>query len=200
MKIRFLLSILTIFLSTSVFAQSVPSSGTERDQSVFFFAGRLTGEFFDHSLVPFATNYEDNFVGGVGYQKFLFEPFNNLHLGVEVGLAGRFGQSFSGEAWAGLVTRYDGFVINDFVRISPSITFGLSTVTNTIGIEGTRHAQHGGNPHLLFFMSPEFSFTLMDHPEHEVFYRLHHRSGAWGTLGGFADGANAHTVGYRFNF
>lgn len=168
------------------------------DQTVFAFGGRYVNAFIEHSLVPFGVNYENNYVVGAGYQKFLVEPLPDLHVGVETGVALRGGDGgISGEVWAGAVARYDGFRLGENLRISPALTFGLSAITNPIGIEAERAHDLQADPTVLFFMAPEISVASLDHPDTEVFIRLQHRSGAWGTLGGMSDGANAQVVGIR---
>ena len=121
-------------------------------------------------------------------------------LGIEAGLAARLGEGASGEAWAGVVGRYDGFVIADTLRITPALTVGLSVVTGTMGIEARREREVGGSATLLFYLGPELDFSLVDHPNVEVFMRIQHRSGAWETLGNLRDGANANVIGARWTF
>jgi len=170
------------------------------DDAVFAFGGRYTDAYFDRSFVPLSASYENNVVFGVGYQKFFAEPMPDWHLGAEVGVALRGGTVVSGEVWAGAVARYDGFHLGENLRVSPSFTFGLSAVTNPIGKEAERAQQRQGDPSVLFFLAPEISFASLDKPDTEVFVRLHHRSGAWGTLGDMGDGANAQVIGIRHRF
>lgn len=171
------------------------------DEAVFAFGGRYVDAYIENSLVPFGVNYENNFVVGAGYQKFFGEPLPDLHLGVETGVALRGGANvISGEVWAGAVARYDGLHLGENLRISPSITFGLSAITNPIGVEAERAQHLNADPSVLFFMAPEISVAALDHPDTEIFVRLQHRSGAWGTLGGMSDGANAQVIGIRHRF
>jgi hypothetical protein len=99
-----------------------------------------------------------------------------------------------------VVGRYDVRVL-DVVRVGASMTLGLSAVTGTaIGRERDSEAFHNGDATLLFYMGPEINLSLVDQPEKEVFVRLHHRSGAWETLGGMAAGADALIGGVRIHF
>lgn len=189
-------------LVTALFNFTTTASGQDRDidQAVFAFGGRYVNAYIEHSLVPFAANYEDNFVLGGGYQNFLWQPLPDLHLGAEIGLAWRGGTVSSGEVWAGAVARYDGLHLGENLRVSPAITVGLSAITNPIGVEAERAQRRNADPTLLFFMAPEVSVATLDNPDTELFVRLQHRSGAWGTLGGMADGANAQVFGLRHRF
>lgn len=186
----------TLSFSGVALAQQAP----DRDQAVFAFTGRYVDAYIEHSLTPFLANYEDNFVLGGGYQQFVLEPLPDLHLGAEIGLALRGGTAASGEIWVGPVLRYDGLRLGDNLRVSPSLTVGLSAVTGPIGVEAERAQRRNADPTLLFFMAPEISVSTVDNPDTELFYRVQHRSGAWGTLGGMADGANAQVIGIRFKF
>lgn len=168
------------------------------DNAVFVFGGRYYEETFFTGARPWGVNYENNYVLGGGYQHFWLTHPTGLRIGGEVGAAIRGGDSFSAEAWAGVVARYDGLVIGDTVRISPAVTFGLTAETAPVGIEVLNRGD--GDSTLLFYIGPEINVSLVDHPDTEVFWRIHHRSGAWGTLGNMADGANATSFGVRWKF
>ena len=86
---------------------------TDYDRDVFFFGGRMTSAPFGQSFNPFNPWYENNFIVGGGYQQFPFRFPYDFRLGVEAGLAGRFGDGNSLEVWGGGVIRYDGFTIGD---------------------------------------------------------------------------------------
>lgn len=175
----------------------------QADSAAFVFGGRYHTENMEDLLTfagPFGVDYEDNYVIGAGYQQFFLEG-NDFRLGVEAGIAVRMGNNVSGEAWAGAVGRYDGWVIGDSVRISPAFTFGLSTITNKMdGVEGVRADSHGSDARPLFYLGPEINLSWADNPNTEVFFRVQHRSGAWGTLSNMGDGANASTVGMRWHW
>ena len=163
------------------------------DEAFFGFAGRMMAEVYN----PFR-GWEDNYYLGAGYQRLWGDP-DGFRYGGEVGVTGRFGQESSLEGWAGVVGRYDWTI--GPVRAGASLTFGLSAVTNTlVGRERESEEFHGGNAALLFYLAPELNLSLAEHPETELFLRLHHRSGAWETLGDMAAGADAGVVGLRWHF
>jgi len=192
--------ILFLTLLGALVSFTVTALGQGRDQAVFAFGGRYVDGYFEHALAPLVADYEDNVVLGAGYQKFLAEPLPDFHLGVEAGLALRGGQQASGEVWAGAVARYDGWTIGEQLRISPAFTFGLSAVTNSIGVEAERAADRHADPGLLFYLAPEINLSAPDNPDTELFYRVQHRSGAWGTMGDMFDGHNAQVIGLRHHF
>lgn len=195
-----LLAMLALGATTPAVAQiAVPPEHEPADQRVFVMGGRMTASDFGEAFNPITSNYENAIIMGGGYQRFLGEPIENLNVGIEVGAAIRSGDKATGEVWAGLVARHDGLVIGDAVRVSPSLTFGASAVTDTMGTEAEREAKDGLPGNLLFYLSPEISFASLHNPHNEVFVRLHHRSGAWNTFGG-GGSANATMIGVRTSF
>ncbi|GHA31033.1 hypothetical protein GCM10007989_28720 [Devosia pacifica] len=193
------------FLATLLCAglAALPAAAQETDatdQSVFIFGGRYHSghqEDIFTPLGPFGFDYEDNYVFGAGYQQF-FYTMGDLRFGLEAGTAIGVGDAVRGEIWGGVVGRYDGIDLGP-VTVSPAVTFGLSAITNTIGIESNRIAP-GADPTLLFYVAPEISVWQNDHPELEYFFRIQHRSGAGGLLGGMGDGHNAAAIGVRYKF
>lgn len=163
------------------------------DEAFFGFAGRMMAEVYN----PFG-GWEDNYYLGAGYQRLWGDP-DGFRYGGEVGVTGRIGPESSLEGWAGVVGRYDWTL--GPVRAGLSMTFGLSAITNTlVGRERESEEFHDGNAALLFYLAPELNLSLAEYPETELFLRLHHRSGAWETLGDMAAGADAGVVGLRWQF
>jgi hypothetical protein len=172
---------------------------SEFDRSVFFFGGRFHTDWFSDGANPFGLEWEDNYVLGAGYQQTLLD-WHDVRIGGEIGIAGRFGTSASAEFWGGGFIRFDWFTLGDTVRISPALTAGLSIGTGAVGVEAERAAAMGlGQVPLMVYLGPEINLSLVDHPEWEVFWRLHHRSGGYGWIAQF-DGANAVTAGFRYKF
>ena len=185
-------------LATPAAAQQTQLS--QYDRSVFFFGGRFHSDWFGTGLQPWTLNWEDNYVAAMGYQQTVVDWYD-VRIGGEFGVAGRFGSPGNSlEAWAGAFIRYDGFVIADTVRISPSFTIGLSVATAPIGIEKVRAGWiNQTDVPLLVYLGPEINVSLVDHPQWEVFARLQHRSGGYGWIG-HIDGSNADVLGIRYKF
>jgi hypothetical protein len=198
-----LLGLLAGLCATAVFAAEpgAPAAPPQQiNHNVFGFVGPSVDEDMGASANLFGSDYEDNVLVGIGYQRFFYESLQ-ISLGLEVGAAGRFGDKQSGEFWGGVVGRYDGFVLFDTLKIAPAFTFGLSAVTDTMaGREERLEAEYDGDATLLFYLGPEINFSLVEYPNVEVFWRLHHRSGAWETLGDMKGAANANVFGVRWEF
>lgn len=169
-------------------------------QNIFLFGGPSVDDNIEDAANPFTADYEDNVVVGGGYQRFFYESLD-ISIGAEAGLAGRFGDKSSAEFWGGVVGRFDGLVLFDTLKIAPAFTFGLSAITDTMaGREERLEDRADGDATLLFYLGPELNFSLAAYPNVEVFWRLHHRSGAWETLGDMKGAANANVFGARIGF
>jgi hypothetical protein len=184
-------------LAAPTLAQSPQAPSSPSTQNVFVFGGPLTSGYFSDAIQPWAWQLESNAFVGVGYQRFFYE-YESFALGVEAGLGVRIGAPVSGEAWAGLVGRLTEFEFGP-INITPSVTGGLSVVTDTIGAETTRTQAAGQSAALLYYLAPEIAVSHDDHPEWEAFGRIQHRSGGFGTIA-HIDGSNALTVGLRYKF
>jgi hypothetical protein len=194
-KLLVLIFVLSFLLPAAAF-EWISTKG-----SVFLFAGNYrSGTFPGLSMLPFAGEMESNYLVGGAYDVPLANLGHDIIFGAEVGLAGRFGSSHtSGEIWGGGSFRYVGMTIGD-VTIIPGIVVGLSSVTNSIGVEQTREQQWNGNAKLLFYLGPELAFRFQRLPNWEFVVRTHHRSGGEGTLGRMAEGHNANIFGVRIRF
>jgi hypothetical protein len=78
--------------------------------------------------------------------------------------------------------------------------FGLSAISSPIGQEGLHQIDHHGSAHVLFYLGFDVAFALASHPDTELVFRIQHRSGAYGTLGGMKEGNNANVIGIRQRF
>ncbi|MDB5473075.1 MAG: hypothetical protein JWP99_378 [Devosia sp.] len=192
------------FIAGAFSAPSYAQQGSEPvhgpDSNIFVFGGVYSSESVGETLNIIGTDYQDAYLLGGGYQHFFLGEENGLRAGLEAGAALRKGPDLSGEAWAGVVLRSDGFIRNEHVKISASITGGLSLVTNPLDVEVAREISRNGDSTLLFYMAPELSISTADNPNMEAFWRIQHRSGGWNTLGNMGEGANANTVGVRWKF
>jgi hypothetical protein len=170
------------------------------DDNVFYFGGFYSSESVGETFNFLGTDYQDAYILGGGYQHFFLGEENGFQAGLEGGVALRKGPGISGEAWAGIVLRSDGFIKNDQFKLSASVTGGLSLITNPLDVEVAREISRDGDSTFLFYMAPELSISTADNPNMEAFWRVQHRSGGWNTLGNMGEGANANTVGLRWKF
>jgi hypothetical protein len=120
-----------------------------------------------------------------------------LEIEGEAGLARRFGQDDLWEGWIAAGVRWRDFPWNHIVKTTFGFAFaGLSYTTQVPPHETEYHDNKRSK--LLYFLAPELTFALPEHPEVALMLRLHHRSGAYGV---FPEGAaNFVTAGLRFQY
>ncbi len=191
----------------------------DRRNSIFVFGGPLSTTDIWSSMIfnvhkPSGRVLYDNFVVGGAYGRDILDLTEHLRFGVEAGAALRFGDYKSccnpvvrgsvrsGEFWGAGVLRHTGFdLFGGSVRIAPAVAVGISTVTKPIGAEhGVQSHFESGNSRTLFYLGPELSLTSPSWGNVEFVYRLHHRSGLYGTLGNVKEGYNANAFGLRFRY
>ena len=196
-----LLGLITLQTSTAARAdtseQYMDGSGQE---AIFGFGGAMTREDMLKSAALIPVDYEKNYIIGGGYQLFPYE-IGAIKLGVEAGIAARFGEGFTGEVWGGGVVRYDQIRLGDSLFLSPAFTAGLSFVNKAHpGREADEEREDQGNARALFYLGPEVNLSFSENSNTEFFWRLHHRSGAWRTLGNMKGATNANVIGVRYKF
>lgn len=196
------LAVIGLLLTTPVAKADVENqepTGTGQ-QAIFGFGGVITREDMWKSAALIPVDYEKNYVIGGGYQLFPYE-ISGVKLGVEAGIAARFGEGFTGEVWGGGVIRYDQIRIGDNLFLSPAFTAGLSFVNKAHpGREANEEREDQGNARALFYLGPEINLAFSEDSKTEFFWRLHHRSGGWRTLGNMKGATNANVFGVRYKF
>lgn len=124
-------------------------------------------------------------------ERFYLEP--------EFGIGQRFGEQDETEIWGAIFLRYRGFPWDHWVTTSIAISTGMNYATGTSEHEIERNQNDEGSRWLHFF-SPEITFALPSQPNVELMFRLHHRSGIFGTINGARGGNQYGTVGLRWRF
>ena len=89
------------------------------------------------------------------------------------------------------------------MRTSLAIGWGLS-YTSDITADEAQDAEDvdddEGPQRWLNYLSFEYAFGLPKYPQWDVFYRLHHRSGAFGLFAANDVGSNVMGLGIRYTF
>lgn len=140
----------------------------------------------DDSIVSFSLSRD---VGSLW--RISFEP--------EVGIGQRFGKQSETEFWAALYFRYHGFPWDRHVVTTFALSTGLNWATGVSEVERDR-ARDGEGSQLMHYFAPEVTFALPSHPNTELLFRIHHRSGVFGLISDAWGGAQYATVGIRVRF
>jgi len=191
---RFLIVIILFFtVSFTAFAEI-------NKNKIHVFFGSFTTDSMGDTANFIQTDYEDNNLIALAYSRYVGDLFFDIEYGPEVGFATRFGDRDTYEGWGGLFLRHKGMRFGS-LRIGLGITGGVSWIDETMGKERVRENNiEDRNASFLFYLGPEISFSLQNIPRWELVYRLHHRSGADGTVGNMKEAYNANTIGLRYSF
>lgn len=206
-----------------------PSLATSHPNSILLFGGAMSTTNFGSTLVfntfpvftsSIAGQKYDNFIVGGAYQRDVYSFASGFVVSGEVGLADRFGHFAvccdasgpgqtvvtsgvinSGELWFGPAIRYESLVLFNRVRVMPGFTAGFSLTGDSIGKERERElTTPGSSARFLGYLGPELGFSLLDAPQWELVFEMHHRSGANKTFGNLMEGYNANVAGVRYRF
>lgn len=177
-----------------------PPATPDFNHRISLLGGKFTTQSMGDTATFWSVDFEENHLVALAYARDMLDLAYDLRLGPEVGLASRFGCRWSTEIWAGAALRHRGIVLYDRLRLEPAITFGLSWIDRSIGTERNREETQDGDATWLVYLGPELALSLPQYPQWTIFYRLHHRSGAFRTFGNLKGGHNANTIGLRFSF
>jgi hypothetical protein len=122
------------------------------------------------------------------------------HLEPEVGIAQRFGQQNATEVWGGLFFRYKGFPWDNVVVTTAAFSLGLNYASKVTDVEESQANEGQSGSRLMHYFAPEITFASPRHPNLELLFRFHHRSGLFGIVGDSFGGAQYGTVGVRVRF
>jgi hypothetical protein len=169
--------------------------------SVFLFGGAMTTGTFGGSLTPFYAPFDGTGIAGAALDHRLWNLGPYFHVSGELGSAARFGpgEDPSLELWTGVGLYYNGVTLGP-VTIGAGLVGGFSVVTGPTAVERQREIKIDGSATFLGYLSPEIDITFASHPNLQIVYGLHHRSGAWQTFGNMGEGANADVIGIRHTF
>jgi hypothetical protein len=174
----------------------------EGDCAVAVFAGRYIEDsmvdiFFD-PIPPWQWELtNDRFVGFAASRE--VGKFWRIDLEPEIGIGQRFGDQSETELWAALYFRYRGFPWDKYLVTSFALSTGLNWATGISDVEQDR-ARDGEGSQLMHYFAPEITFALPSHPNTELLFRIHHRSGVFGLISDAWGGAQYATVGLRVRF
>ena len=95
--------------------------------------------------------------------------------------------------------RYRGFPWDRYVVTTAAISTGFNYASEISDKEQDR-AKDGEGSQLMHFFSPEITFAAPRHPQYELLFRFHHRSGVFGLVSDAWGGAQYGTIGLRWRF
>lgn len=117
----------------------------------------------------------------------------------EAGIGQRFGLQNETELWGAFFFRYDKFPWNKYLLTTVAFSTGLNWASGISDIEEQKARDDEGTRWMHYF-APEVTFALPSHPNSELMFRVHHRSGVFGLVSPAFGGAQYATVGLRYRF
>ena len=117
----------------------------------------------------------------------------------EVGIGKRFGKQGETEIWGAFFFRWRGFPWDDKLLTTVAVSTGMNFVTHVSDVEQKR-ARDGEGDRWMHFFAPEVTLALPSHPDVELLFRLHHRSGVFGLVSDAWGGAQYAPIGLRWRF
>lgn len=98
-----------------------------------------------------------------------------------------------------LTLRWLPFFWDHIIDTSFAFGNGISYATQEPALEA-QDADQGHTAQWLYYILLEWSFTVPRHPQWDLFWRIHHRSGIWGLLADNNAGSNFVGFGLRYRF
>jgi hypothetical protein len=148
---------------------------------------------------PVTWDYDRDYIAAVAVSRVAGTFRKRLSFEPELGLGQRSGYQDETEIWGALFLRYRGFPWDEVLTTSVAISTGLNWASGISDVERDRAKDETGAQWMHFF-SPEVTFALPSHPDLEVLFRFHHRSGVFGLINDAHGGAQYATVGLRLRF
>lgn len=172
--------------------------------AVSVYSGALVEQGMTKVLVgepsfPTEWDYAEDYIVATALSRRLVTLWNHLDVEPEIGVGRRFGEQDETEVWAAFFLRYRGFPWDDHVVTSFAVSTGFNYASAISDVEQDRARDDKGSQ-LMHFFSPEITFALPRHPQYELLFRFHHRSGVFGLVSDAWGGAQYGTVGLRWRF
>jgi hypothetical protein len=169
--------------------------------SAMVFGGASAGRtrMIELVVAPWSGDYADNYFVGAAATRRLARFNANWTVDLEIGAGYRFMQVNAPEAWTAVFLRYDGFPWNNRITTTVGMGTGVSLVERVSEIEKDAGAHHGhpNGSKLLQYLAPEITFAAPERRNSDLVFRVHHRSGVFGTYDGIRGGSNVVTLGFR---
>lgn len=144
--------------------------------------------------------FENENIYGLAFSKRLWTLWNVIHIEPEVGLAYRTGAEEAYEVWGVFYFRFEDFPWKNKLYTSVGISTGFSYASSVTELERRRARGSETGSKFLHYLSPEISFALPKYQQYELVFRMHHRSGGYGTINDTYGGAQYGTIGLRVSF
>ena len=160
----------------------------------------MTQIFLEDFIPPWDWKYGGGGLVGFALSRKLVSIYDTVDIEPEIGIAQRFGNQDQTEVWGAFYLRYHRFPWNDYLYTTIAVSTGLNYASGISSEEKRRAGSGSDGSRLLHYLAPEITFALPEHPNAELVFRFHHRSGAYGLISDAEGGSHYGTVGLRLRF
>ncbi|MBP7001281.1 hypothetical protein [Amaricoccus sp.] len=148
---------------------------------------------------PFTWDYEGDYLVATTISRRIATLWKHVDVEPEIGVGQRWKKQDETEVWGAFFFRWRGFPWDDRIVTTAAVSTGFNYATDISDKEKAR-AKDGEGSRLMHFFAPEITFALPSHPEYELMFRFHHRSGVFGLVSDAWGGAQYGTIGLRVRF
>jgi hypothetical protein len=176
-----------------------PCQAGEASQSIALWWGRSAEDNFTGILLnPFSVHFEDVDILYATYGRRLAGLFDGVELWGEFGVGRRYGDVQGTDAHMALAARWTDPPWDHWLDTTLSLAFVGPAYTGAVTRSEQGKSGTGKSSPVLNYFSPEIAFTLSDRSE--LLFRMHHRSGVFGLMGGVTGGSTFLSTGLRITF
>lgn len=171
----------------------------EHPWSVMLYGGITANEDLNQVIVFNATSSGESIYSAELAYVFYRNMFSELQIATNGAVRLTDEQSPVTEIDLYLMYRLTAFPWNNYITTTVAVGEGISYASSVPYSEQINDPE---SHKFLDFMTFEFTAGLPKYPDWQLVYRIHHRSGAYGTFCPFSDGAgsNAMGIGIRYSF
>jgi hypothetical protein len=169
-------------------------------RAVTTYVGRYSDNSLpDQILISGKLAFASSEMTAVAYSQTFHRFWDSAQWEWEAQVAKHWGAQTHWEFNALVVLRWMRFPWSKYIRTSAAIGDGLSYATEVPAMELQSHTNEGATQ-LLNYILIELAAGLPSVPALDAVFRIHHRSGAYGTFDGVDGGSNVLSIGLKFRF
>ncbi|MFO8085692.1 MAG: hypothetical protein R6U27_15395 [Desulfobacterales bacterium] len=195
-----------ILLFSSGFSEADDSKvnePTDTKWAVTLFNGIYTNRTIGKALLNIPGDFEQNYMHALALSRKIWESERHFSFELEGMVAKHHGKHETGrqnyeEYTLAMLLRYHTFPWNKHLNTSVAVGEGFSLTSKTPKLE--LQSYEGKSQKFLNYLAIELTLTLPKYPNVSLCYRIHHRSGVFGTFGGVKGASDFYLLGLRYRF
>ena len=164
-----------------------------------FYLGQYSDSSLVEEILPLRqVVLEDAYLATVAMGQVVSQPNQRRRWEFEAQVGKWFGRQTNAELNVAVNHRWLSPPWDRWVDTSFAIGNGISLATHIPKLEA--ELEQDGSTRLLYYLSLEATFRLPRQERWSLLFRIHHRSGVFGTFNGVDGGSNTLAIGLRYEF